>query len=321
MGRALARQRGLRTSHGIAEWYSRLYRSLTAAERLEFVNLPAGERVECRFLADMPGLAPGGRTFCNKKGGVCSLRPFFQDEEHNVTFGSITATCPNRFLEGGTVFNEIAKTLLGTEHALIAKEIPFLIRPQINGDDDPAQNDADLFNQDLAADNEDVGRIDMVMVHPHLERLSWCAVELQAVYFSGGAISKDYSAIRADQGNGFPMPGANRRADYRSSGPKRLMPQLQIKVPALRRWGKKMAVVVDRPFFDSLGPMDDVSDISNSDIIWFIVRFDDDPIAGQATMAVDEIRRTTLERAVEGLTAGTPTSLDEFERKLRGKLG
>jgi len=81
-----------------------------------------------------------------------------------------------------------------------------------------------------------------------------------------------------------------------------------------------MAVVVDRPFFDSLGPMDSVPHVSNSDIIWFIVRFDEAPDGDIATMAIDAVRYTTLERAVEGLTAGIPTSLEDFEAKIRTKL-
>ena len=73
------------------------------------------------------------------------------------------------------------------------------------------------------------------------------------------------------------------------------MPQLQIKVPTLRRWGRKMAVVVDRAFFDSVGEMDNVSDISNADIAWFIVRFEEVP--GQqiySRIVRDEVRYTTL---------------------------
>ena len=311
--------RGQRNSYGIGEWYGRLYASLGQAGRLEFVNLPKYSPIECRFMADMPDLAPRGRILCNKPGGVCSLRSFAAEPDGRISFGPVTATCPNRFLEGGTVFKEIARVLLGTEAASIVKEIPFLIRPQ-NGVAAEAGAEPEL-GLDAAGDNEDVGRIDMVMVHPEARPLHWCAVELQAVYFSGGAMSKDFDVIRRHGGDDAPMPGANRRPDFRSCGPKRLMPQLQTKVPTLRRWGRKMAVVVDRPFFDSLGPMDRVPHVSNSDIIWFIVRFDESQSGDRAVLAVDEIRYTTLERAVEGLTAGIPTSIDDFETKIRHKLG
>lgn len=307
---------GPRKSYGIGEWYGSLYKELSQDERLNLVGTVGVKgRKPCRFMESVPSLAPKKGALCNKLGGVCSLRAFNPDQG-GLDFGPITATCPNRFLESGTVFSEIGKTLLGTENAIIAKEIPFLIRHQAPDIPDDVLD----LGDDAIVDTEDVGRIDMVMVHPDLDRLEWCAVEMQAVYFSGGAMSKDFSVIRQYRGNGVPGTGANRRPDFRSCGPKRLMPQLQIKVPTLRRWGKKMAVVVDKPFFSSLGGMDKVPHVSNSDIVWFIVRFDENPIEGTATLVVDDVRYTTLERAVEGLTAGNPTSLDNFERKLRLKI-
>ncbi|MFP5442236.1 MAG: NotI family restriction endonuclease, partial [Betaproteobacteria bacterium] len=116
------------------------------------------------------------------------------------------------------------------------------------------------------------------------------------------------------------FPAGRRRPDYRSSGPKRLMPQLQIKVPTLRRWGKKMAVVVDRAFFDSIGEMDNVADISNADIAWFVVRFEE--VEGQKRTRIvrDEVRYTTLERSVEGLTGGKPVPLPVFETRITDKI-
>lgn len=310
-------------SYGIAEWYGHLYRGLSNAERAEFSN--ADHRVKpCRFMADTPQLAPKKGAFCNKKNGVCSIRNF-SDQADAITFGPITATCPTRFLEGGLIVREIGKLLLGTDKPRLVKEIPFLKRtpaePLADVVEDPLTDSDDTADgSDAGIGKEDVGRIDLVCVHPDLDPFNWCAVEMQAVYFSGGALSKDFPAIRSYSGNGIPMPGAGRRPDFRSSGPKRLMPQLQIKVPTLRRWGRKMAVVIDKPFFDSLGHMDRVSHVSNSDIAWIIVRFDDVETGGTAKMALDDIVLTTLERAVEGLTAGVPAALPEFEQKILGKL-
>lgn len=312
MGRVPRTIRGDRKrTHGIAEWYGRLFREMTNETRRSLIDVRRGDHPTCPFMEKVPHLAPRGRVECNKKGGVCSLREFVAEDGRVVDLGPIMATCPNRFLDGGSVFAEIGHTLLETDEARIVKEIPFLLRPRSSDDDAP---------QDRNEDSEDVGRIDMVLVHPTMSRLNWCAVEMQAVYFSGGAMSKDLDVISNHSGADIPFPGANRRPDFRSSGPKRLMPQLLVKVPTLRRWGKKMAVVVDRPFFDSLGEMDAVAHVSNSDIVWFIVRFDEDLPGGVAKLFVDEVRYTTLERAVEGLTAGAPTSLNAFEEKLRDKL-
>jgi len=72
-----------------------------------------------------------------------------------------------------------------------------------------------------------------------------------------------------------------------------------------------MAVVVDKPFFDSFTSMDRVTDLSNADIAWFIMTY---KIKGRsAELSLDRVHFTTLERAVEGLTAGQPVSLGRFE--------
>ena len=117
------------------------------------------------------------------------------------------------------------------------------------------------------------------------------------------------------------MPVVGRRPDYRSSGPKRLMPQLQIKVPTLRRWGKKMAVVVDLPFFLSMGEMRTVNHVSNADIVWFLVDFVKQPGDKLHKLVVVREFATTLESAIEGLTGGVPVSLSQFEDRINGKIG
>lgn len=221
--------------------------------------------------------------------------------------GAFRATCPYRFHENLEVFRWVGETILGDAQPKLVGEVGFL--------EAPATMDCES--------GDDVGRIDMVLVGnepmPGLP-LTWCAVEIQAVYFSGDAMGHEFKAISRKLSNSVPFPEGRRRPDYRSSGPKRLMPQLQIKVPMLRRWGKKMAVVVDRSFFESIGEMDNVADISNADIAWFIVRFEDVPGATSSRLVRDEVRYTTLERSVEGLTGGKPVSMSIFESRLLEKL-
>ena len=97
------------------------------------------------------------------------------------------------------------------------------------------------------------------------------------------------------------------------------MPQLQIKVPTISRWGKKMAVVIDRSFWDSLSQMREVKDLSNCEIVWFVVSFA--PARdGRFALQRHEIHCTTLDNAVEGLTGGTPMSLERFEKQIRDRL-
>jgi hypothetical protein len=46
------------------------------------------------------------------------------------------------------------------------------------------------------SDSEDVARIDNVLIHPNRTPLHWCAVEIQAVYFSGSSMSKEFNMLR-----------------------------------------------------------------------------------------------------------------------------
>jgi hypothetical protein len=164
-----------------------------------------------------------------------------------------------------------------------------------------------------------VGRIDKVLVNAEANSLSWCALEMQAVYFSGRSTENDFKIMREWTGPGIPFPTVQRRPDFRSSGPKRLMPQLQIKVPTISRWGKKMAVVIDRAFWDSLGEMREVKDLSNCEIVWFVVAFAASQ-DGRFKLKRHEVHYTTLSNAVEGLTGGTPMSLEHFESEIRARL-
>ncbi len=79
-----------------------------------------------------------------------------------------------------------------------------------------------------------------------------------------------------------------------------------------------MAVVVDQDFFINMAPMQTVRDVSNCDVAWFVVKFDESQ--GHARLTPDAVHLTTLEHSVEGLTAGTPVSLGTFESRMREKM-
>ncbi len=214
--------------------------------------------------------------------------------------GQPVTTCPNRFLEDDVVVSWVGETLLGTSNPAVISELPFLM-----GDNDE--------NQDP------VGKIDKVLVNAEDKKLQWCALEMQAVYFSGMSMENDFKIMRDWNGPGIPFPEVHRRPDFRSSGPKRLMPQLQIKVPTISRWGKKMGVVIDKAFWESLSEMREVKDLSNSEVVWFVVSFSPGK-DGRFALKRHEIHYTTLSYAIEGLTGGSPMSLDCFENELRDRL-
>jgi hypothetical protein len=70
--------------------------------------------------------------------------------------------------------------------------------------------------------------------------------------------------------------------------------------------------VIDRPFAASLGKFVEVSHVSNCDIIWLVVDFDEET----GRLFIDRKFFTTLESSVEALTAGVPLSLAEFETEI-----
>lgn len=287
--------------YGTGELYGFDYSALPA-ERVRELSQTSHKSVVCPFKRLQPG-KPTPK--CNKKGGVCSLRQFVKGEQGMVEGkGEPVTTCPNRFLEGNLVAQWVGETLLGTSKPVVISELPFLMGE---------------IQAEEGAEQDAVGKIDEVLVNPEGGALRWCALEIQAVYFSGMSMENDFKVMREWAGPGVPFPAVQRRPDFRSSGPKRLMPQLQIKVPTISRWGKKMAVVIDRSFWDSLSQMREVKDLSNCEIVWFVVSFA--PARdGRFSLQRHETHCTTLDNAVEGLTGGTPMSLDRFEKQIRDRL-
>lgn len=312
---------------GIGEWFGFNIEHLTAEKRREFAA-----SAYVNYSQPCPYKGPG--KWCSKGGGVCGLRMFAPapvaegdpegaevDAPKKKTVitrrgvrvdgvkGQLRITCPSRFHENNEAFNWVGEVLLGDPNPVCKGEVGFL--------ESAATTDGD--------GGSDVGKIDMILVSDKGDGTpaQWCAVEIQAVYFSGDKMDYEFDAYANDKVSDVIVSVGRRHMDYRSSGPKRLMPQLQIKVPTLRRWGKKMAVVVDRAFFDSLGEMDHVPHASNADVVWFIVRLESEDEHGnpleRSRFVRDEVRYTTLERAVEGLTGGTPVSLPEFEKRIVAK--
>lgn len=300
-------QEAILSRFGIGEWYGRPFEHLSSRELKNLASKSIGGKLSglaCPFMS-----TPAGDVPCNKRGGVCTMRLYKLSgaTAKASSTGPYVTMCPNRFQEERTVYSWIGDVLLGNDSPLLLGQVGFLKRITEGGRERGQEEDAG-----------DVGRIDNVLVHPDLAPLRWCALEIQAVYFSGDAMASEFHAIRRWGKEGVPFPVGRRRPDFRSSGPKRLMPQLQTKVPTLRRWGKKMAVVVDRSFFDALGPMESVSDVTNSDIAWFVVKYQKK--AGRVRLRPDFVKFTELENAVKGLTGGQPATLGEFEQRIREKL-
>lgn len=293
--------------YGIAEWYGRRIETLTPIERASLAETALNHSKQtapnCPFRTKFAGGEPKP---CHKKGGTCSFQQFdpvlvaspvprirAKAVWDGAPRGNLAAFCPSRFYEDTSLFRTVGSVVLGTQQIAMAKEVDFLTS---------------------TVTGRPAGSIDWVLFEQG-KPANWCALELQAVYFSGEKMRDDFEAYASYHRGTFIWPTKNRRPDFRSSGPKRLMPQLMIKVPTLRRWGKKCAVIVDHAFFTAMPELNVVSHVSNADIVWFVLTYEPDGIR----LRPENIRFTTLEASVDGLTGGTPVPLPVFEEQLQKK--
>ena len=112
--------------------------------------------------------------------------------------------------------------------------------------------------------------------------------------------------------------------DRRSSGAKRLTPQLQIKVPTLRLWGAKLTVAVDAPALRlARGPnLEPSKHLGDGD--YHLARARPDRRqrgpASAGARALGIRYALTLEESSDGLHAAKIVSRCAYEGTLRGKL-
>jgi hypothetical protein len=274
-------------------------RQAFAQQAFDERNRQAGAVNECPHLG---ALRPG--ALCNKSGGVCSIRPYSADNPETESLAdSMVTICPSRFLEDGRLLRWVAQTMLGSSADILAvKETPFLRRTGLAVDPDEGSR---------------AGRIDWVLVDPSTiasSALRWCALEMQSLYFSGHNMTDDFDRYRT--ATDLVFPARSRRPDYRSGGPKRLAPQLSIKVPLLARWGIKTAVLVDRYFFAQMSEMPEIrygdhdDRLAEAELVWFVSDFRD------GHLVEGEVHYASLADSITALNASEPMAKAEFIRNL-----
>src|SRR5438034_898852 len=295
---------------GIGEWYGKSFIHLSAEERRFYASIQLLPKPE-KPPQPCPFLSKGGKVVnCGQPGGICSLRSYQKSPETDVVAvdargSTIRTTCPNRFEEEDAVYRWIGQTILGDEKAVAIGETPFLERMPHG-----LSSDAKALRK--------VGRIDNVLVVPGSEPLQWCPVEKQAVYCSGEQMELEFRAMLETAAGALPFLLKSRRPDYRISGPKRLLPQLEIKVPTLSTWGKKMAVVIDEDFFNQLGSMRESNDLSNAELAWFVVQYVEQ--GQKISLQPRRVFITRLKDAMEWLIAAVPLPKPKFDKAIRAKL-
>ena len=208
---------------------------------------------------------------CNKSSktdpiGICSV-------SDGVEAASL---CPNRFLEGRRIFQDAARIAFGnTASFSVFSEIKVFQVP------DPKKR----------GHFKKIGKVDFVLGRILEDTIvDFCAVEVQAAYFSGTEVQTALKHFLVNRN--FGTLDTFRRPDFRSSAQKRLIPQLQLKVPIFRRWGKKFFIVVDTQFFKSL-PEFRTTTPANSELTWLVY-----PLASvEGAIKLQDVRPTFTEWA------------------------
>lgn len=211
-----------------------------------------------------------------------------------------TALCPVRFLENDRIFKDVASMAFGPGIQFAAfPEIKIL---RVESDDNAEKK---------------IGKVDFLLGRlSHGVVTDFCALEVQAVYFSGTSIRPSFTAYLEDKE--LTSKDVTRRPDFRSSAQKRLFPQLMLKVPVFRRWGKKFFVVVDSHFLGQL-PKSPAVSLSNSELTWlgYPIRRGN---PGGYSLGDPDVRHSLWDDVASSLREGMAPEKDEITAELQSKL-
>jgi len=224
--------------------------------------------------------------------GVCSV---YEDE-------NVVVTCPVRFRQNWIIADNVAA---------------FFFHPQTMW---TSLTEVRLEDKH----GRSAGNIDIVLVayddRGHV--IDFGALEIQAVYISGN-IRRPFERYMQDPRNHYHMDWTGEasypRPDYLSSSRKRLAPQLIYKGGILNAWGKKIAIVVDRPFFATLPSLPTVLH-KKADMAWFVY----DLVLDQKQQRYDLVRHQTVYSsfgpALENITKTEAGPAEKFVEHLQEKL-
>lgn len=222
--------------------------------------------------------------------GVCSI--YHEDTP--------VITCPIRFRENWIVVEHTANFFFGP-HA----QWTSLTEVRLND-----------------ANGKSAGHIDVVLVAYDQDGkvIDFGALEIQAVYISGN-VREPFELYMRDPETWASTNWSKKpycpRPDYLSSSRKRLVPQLVYKGGILRSWNKKIAVALNRPFYDTLPPFQLV-DRNEADIAWLIYSLELE--SGRYRLTKVDEKFTKFESALLTITTPSPGRVEDFIDLLQERL-
>jgi hypothetical protein len=178
----------------------------------------------------------------------------------------------------------------------------------------------------LDANGKSAGNIDVVLVAYDAagKVFDFGALEVQGVYISGN-VREPFQRYMQDPQKNALMDWRSEpnypRPDYLSSSRKRLAPQLLFKGGILHSWRKKIAVALNKTFFDTL-PSLKVAPKESADIAWLIYDLQIVKDCGAERYKLTKIREvfTEFEPALISITTPAPGKINDFVRLLQEKL-
>lgn len=208
-------------------------------------------------------------------------------------------TCPVRFRENWIIAHDAAQFFFPTDASWISMTEVRL-----------------RDSQGLPA-----GNIDMVLVayDEHHQLLDFGAVEIQAVYISSN-VRQPFEYFMEDPASRYLMewPGQV-RPDFLSSSRKRLAPQLVYKGNIINGWGKKLAVVLDRNFFQTLPALTEVN-IDEADMAWLIYDLQLDVSETLYHLTRYQTIYTRFSAALARISQSTAGGVEQFIEQLQSRL-
>ena len=171
---------------------------------------------------------------------------------------------------------------------------------------------------------ESAGNIDVVLVAYDSKGkvIDFGALEVQGVYISGNVrrpfeFYMENPVINSEMDwrgkSNYPRP------DYLSSSRKRLVPQLLYKGGILNTWGKKIAIALDRGFFETLPNLHEV-DSAIADIAWLVYDFQLNNTGTLYEIKRGKVAYTKFNEAMDQIANPNIGSVDAFIGKLQAKL-
>ena len=244
------------------------------------------------------------QRYCQFKHGDCTK--VSKDDPMGICSFSdgrnAAVVCPTRFLEDNRIFSDAGAIAFGaTAQIAIFPEVRLL-----------------KIEAEEGGREKKIGKIDFLMGLIVEGRITdFAALEVQAVYISGASMRPNFDEYIANGRGSNSFVPAERRPDFRSSAQKRLVPQLQLKVPVFRRWGKKFFVVVDEQFFSEM-PHFPTTSRSNSELTWLSY-----PVANTGvdyTLGEPNIIYSNWDDVANALREGKPPEPDEIIAELQAKF-